>query len=155
MKLARPVPQRVGLGYDERHRAGKAAGRAEREAGMSRRYRVLLMASIGMALVGVLHASAQNSAKLTGELFIAGKTPLDPPPEEPKNTHAYVTIDGAAALQMYRSMRAKAEKDLCQEGNMIKRAGPLACSLARNGKAATCDYAIDLVNGALADGRPC
>ena len=122
---------------------------------MSRRHVIFLTGLIGIVTVLSLHASAQNSAKLTGELFIAGKTPLDPPPEEPKNTHAYVTIDGAAAMQMYRSMRAKPEKDLCREGNTMKSAGPLTCSLTPSGRGATCDYAIDLVNGALADGRPC
>jgi hypothetical protein len=122
---------------------------------MSRRPVIFLTGLIGIVTVLSLHASAQNAIKLGGELFIAGKTPLDPPPEEPKNTHAYVTTTGPAAMQMYRNMRAKPEKDLCREGNTMKSAGPLSCSLARNGKAATCDYAIDLVKGALADGRPC
>jgi hypothetical protein len=111
-----------------------------------------LAAAAGLA---VLHASAQEAIKLGGELFIAGKTPIDPPPKERKNTHAYITVSGPAAVAMYGNMRAKAVKDLCQEGNMIKRAGPLACSLAGNGTDATCDFSIDLGAGRLAAGKPC
>ena len=122
---------------------------------MSPRRAVWLACSLAIVVFGVLQANAQDAVKFGGSLFIAGKTPFDPPAGEPKNTHAYVTVSGPAALQMYRNMRAKAEKDLCQEGNMIKRAGPLACSLARNGKNATCDFSVDLLQGALADGRPC
>ncbi len=87
--------------------------------------------------------------------MIGGRTLIDPPPDEAKNSHAYVTVTGPAALQIYRNMRAKAQKDDCRDGNTIKEAGQLSCSLARNGKAATCDFAIDLVKGVLDGGRPC
>jgi hypothetical protein len=100
-------------------------------------------------------ALALDVTNLRGELFIAGKTVVDPPPTESQNSHAYVTIEGPAALRMYRNMRAKAEDDLCREGNKIKRAGNLACSVGRNGREASCDFALDLVNGTIAPGQPC
>jgi hypothetical protein len=100
-------------------------------------------------------ASAQNAIPLTGDVFIAGKTPVDPPPNEPKNSHAYMTVKGSAALRLYRAMRGKEEKDACEEGNRIKRAGSLSCSLAKNGRDATCDFSLDLIKGALDSGRTC
>lgn len=100
-------------------------------------------------------ALAQDAVPLKGNVFIAGKTPVDPPPNEPKNSHAYMTVTGPAALRIYRAMRGKEEKDACEEGTRIKRAGPLSCSLARNGKDATCDFSLDMIKGALDQGRAC
>lgn len=100
-------------------------------------------------------ALALDVSKLQGEMFVAGATTVDPPPNEPKNTHAYVTLTGPSALRMYQAMKAKAEDDLCQDDRKIKRAGSLACSVGKNGKDASCDFAVDLVKGAIANGRPC
>jgi hypothetical protein len=100
-------------------------------------------------------ASGQTATPLRGELFIAGKTPIDPPSSEPKNSHAYVTLAGPAALRMYRAMRAKEEANACETGKKLKRAGALSCSITADGKNASCDFAIDMITGALDDGRPC
>jgi hypothetical protein len=108
---------------------------------------------MGLAAVGLSHA--QEASPLRGEIFIAGRTAADPPSDEPKNSHAYMTVTGAAALRMYRAMRAKEEPNLCEEGKRMKRAGALTCSLTRDGRNASCDFAVDLLNGALDSGRPC
>ncbi len=100
-------------------------------------------------------AIALDVSKLQGELFIAGATTVDPPANEPKNTHAYVTITGPSALRLYQNMRAKAEDDLCQDGHKLKRTGKLSCSVGKNGKEASCDFALDLVSGQAATGRAC
>ena len=98
---------------------------------------------------------AQEISQLRGEVFIAGKTPVDPPPEEPKNSHAYMTVSGPAALRMYRTMRAKEEANLCGEGKRMKRAGALTCSVTRDGRNAACDFSVDLIKGVLDSGRAC
>jgi hypothetical protein len=99
--------------------------------------------------------AAQEISQLRGEVFIAGKTPVDPPPEEPKNSHAYMTVSGPAALRLYRAMRSAEEANLCEAGKRLKRAGALTCSVSRDGRNATCDFAIDLISGVLDSGRPC
>ncbi len=119
--------------------------------------RICLTAGL-IILVAVMMAppaSAQQATALRGEMFLAGKTAIDPPPNEPKNSHAYVTITGPAALRMYRAMRAKDEDNVCEPGKRIKRAGPLACSIGANGRDASCDFSVDLIKGQLNDGRPC
>jgi hypothetical protein len=98
---------------------------------------------------------AQEVSQLRGEAFLAGKTAVDPPPDEPKNSHAYMTVSGPAALRLYRAMRAKEEANLCEEGKRMKRAGALMCSVTRDGRNATCDFSVDLLKGVLDDGRPC
>lgn len=98
---------------------------------------------------------AQDVSQLRGEAFIAGKTPVDPPPDEPKNSHAYMTVSGPAALRMYRAMRAKEEANLCEQGKRMKRAGALTCSISRDGRNATCDFSVELIKGTLDSGRAC
>jgi len=119
--------------------------------------RYMLVVSTGIFLAALIGqaAMAQDVIALRGELYIAGKTPVDPPPNEPKNSHAYMLVTGPAALRMYRNMRAKEEPNLCEEGKTMKRAGPLMCSLAKNGREASCDFSVDLHNGRLDEGRPC
>lgn len=114
------------------------------------------MAAIAaLALLGSGAALAQETSPLRGEVFVAGKTPNDPPKDEQKNTHAYVTITGPAALRMYRSMRAREEENACETGKKMKRAGTLLCSITVDRKNASCDFSVDLIKGALDDGRPC
>lgn len=111
--------------------------------------------ALALTATGAQAAFALEVSKLQGEMFIAGATTVDPPPSEPKNTHAYVTISGPSALRLYQAMRAKPEDDLCQDGHKLKRAGKLTCSVGKNGKEASCDFALDLVTGTAAAGRAC
>lgn len=100
--------------------------------------------------------AAVETSSISGEVYIAGRPPIDPPPGASKISHAYLTLRGPGAVRIYRSMPASAEDDLCRgDGWKIKRAGHLACSLARDGKKAECDFAVELRQGALAPGNPC
>ena len=119
--------------------------------------RYMLVISMGACLAALTWqaAMAQDVLALRGELFIAGKTPVDPPPDEPKNSHAYLLITGPAAMRMYRNMRAKEEPNLCEEGKTMKRSGPLMCSITKNRREASCDFSVDLHNGRLDEGRAC
>jgi hypothetical protein len=112
-----------------------------------------------LALAAVLWnsalAQAQEFSDLRGTAFIASKTVIDPPPNEPKNTHAYLQLSGPAALQMYRNMRAKEERNDCETGKKLKRAGLLMCSLAADGRDASCDFSINLLTGRLENGQAC
>ena len=112
---------------------------------------VLVMSAIGAL---AQPSFGQTVSPLRGEVFIAGKSPVDPPSEEPKNSHAYVTVSGPAALRMYQAMRAKEEPNLCTSGK-LKRAGALVCSISADRRRGTCDFSIDLTKGALDAGRPC
>ena len=120
-----------------------------------RRWLIGRVLILGAGLLAAGACLAQEPLQLRGEVFIAGKTPIDPPPEEPKNSHAYMTVTGPAALRMYRAMTAKDEPNQCETGKRIKRAGPLSCSLSRDGRSARCDFSVNLRSGALDEGRPC
>jgi hypothetical protein len=114
-----------------------------------------LILGLGGLLLACVTSLAQEPAQLRGEMYIGGRTLIDPPPEEPKNSHAYLTVSGPAALQMYRAMTAREEANLCEQGKKMKRAGALNCSLSRDGRSASCDFSIELRKGVLDGGRPC
>lgn len=101
-------------------------------------------------------AVGQDVIALEGEMFIAGRYVIDPPSTDPTNSHAYITIQGAAAISIYRNMTAAEEEDVCRgDGWRLKRAGDLYCSMAAGGQEAECDFSVDLRDGSLAGGRPC
>jgi hypothetical protein len=132
------------------------AGTARRAAPRRRAVAVAALVAVLAPVCFVTPAPAQEAVALSGELFVAGRTAIDPPAREPKNSHAYFTVEGDAARRMFTSMRSKEEKDLCRgEGWKLKRAGNLYCSVAANGKDAACDFSVDMTKGALAPGKPC
>jgi len=120
--------------------------------------RTLILLALASAIT-VLHAgpfTAQESAEISGGVFIAGRTPIDPPPEEARQTHAYITLEGAGALRIYQSMNVASEDDLCLgDGAKIKRVGSVSCSLQADGRSAICDFSIDMTNGQTATGKSC
>jgi hypothetical protein len=106
--------------------------------------------------LAAIPAAGQDLLPLRGELFIAGEHAVDPPPNEPKVSHAYFTVSGPAALAMYHSMRAREENDLCHgPGWKLKRAGGLSCSIYARDAEAICTFAVGLRTGHVAAGRPC
>ena len=99
---------------------------------------------------------AQETTALRGELFVAGRHLVDPPPADSKTSHAYMTIKGAAAMRLFRNLPGKEEWDYCLGGQwMRKRAGNLSCSILRAKREAVCDFSVDLRDGTLTDGKPC
>jgi hypothetical protein len=124
------------------------AGTARRAAPRRRAVAVAALVAVLAPVCFVTPAPAQEAVALSGELFVAGRTAIDPPAREPKNSHAYFTVEGDAARRMFTSMRSKEEKDLCRgEGWKLKRAGNLYCSVAANGKDAACDFSVDIGAG--------
>jgi len=112
-----------------------------------------LMVTVGIGASFCMPAQAQTTP-LKGSMSIGGLTAIDAPPDEPKNTHAGFVIEGAAALRMFKAMKAKAEPDACMdEGWVSKFAGPMFCASSPNGKKATCFVRISLVDGTTEGSR--
>lgn len=115
-----------------------------------------LVAGAALAILPGPLAMGQDAVRLSGEMFVGGATLVDPPPGEARNTHAYLTVTGPAALRLYRTLTGPEEDDLCRgEGHKMKRAGTLSCSIVAGGQQAVCDFAVELRSGTLAAGRPC
>jgi hypothetical protein len=97
----------------------------------------------------------QHPIRLTGELFVAGATLVDPPPDEPTGTHAYLHLTGAAARRVFDALKAKEKTDACVPGRRLKAAGPVVCSVRGKVDDAYCDFALDLTRGVIASGSAC
>jgi hypothetical protein len=112
-------------------------------------------AAILMPLAAHAAGDMQHPDRLRGEMFIAGATLVDPPADEPRATHAYLTISGDAARRMYATLKAADEPDLCQPGRRLKRLGNITCTVGARPADARCDFSINLGDGSLAPGLVC
>ncbi len=106
-----------------------------------------------LLMLGTAAAQPQQPQRMTGEFFLGGTTLVDPPENEPRDSHAYLTVSGAAARRIFDAMRVREVADACQPGRRLRRVGQLQCSVGR--AEAECRFAIDLRSGALAAGGPC
>jgi hypothetical protein len=103
-------------------------------------------ACIFAALVVSSAAGAEPAAKpLSGTYAFAGKTLVDPPPDEPRDSHLLITLDGQAARDVYRKMKARRSRDGClDDGSMSKTFGGMQCTERVRPTRYTCAFSIDL-----------
>jgi hypothetical protein len=111
------------------------------------------MVALSIVAAFCIPAQAQTTP-LEGSMSIGGLTAFHAPPDKPKNTHAGFVIDGAAALRMFKAMKARAKPDECaDEGWVSKFAGPMFYALAPGGKKAACYVRISLIDGTTEGSR--
>ena len=111
--------------------------------------------TVAVVLAAAVHA-ASPPRPLTGTYMFTGKTLVDPPPSEPQDTHFVVTLDGAAARDLYQKLKATPRRDAClDDGSMTKRAGDVQCTATVKPKGHVCTFALDLAQRKLAAGAVC
>ena len=93
---------------------------------------------------------------LTGQFDLTGQTPVDPPPEEPRNTHLRIYLTGEAARTLYTNMKVTPQKAMCGEKNqrLEKTIGEMLCS-ASDGTKYECWFAIDIAKQKISGGWAC
>jgi len=95
-------------------------------------------------------AASQEPQPLTGTYAIAGKEAVDPPPDQPKDTHLQLYLSGNAARDLYKAMKVKPVADECiGDGAQSKFEGGIACTMHAGGKQYECSLAIDIKNQKL------
>jgi hypothetical protein len=115
-------------------------------------------AGVVFASINVLAAlgAIPNRQPLQGVLEIRGFTIVDPPPHEPRDTHAAFVIKGDAARLLYETMKIDAVKDDClADGSRRKQIGNLKCVHLMSGATYECDFAIDIEKQVVEVGRVC
>jgi len=99
-------------------------------------------------LIGSLAWAAQaadNSGNLRGNYYFHGKTLIDPPPGEAKDTHLGLVLEGNVARELYRKMKVKSEPDLClDDGSRTKTQGAISCTELAKKKGWRCEFGIEL-----------
>ena len=92
-------------------------------------------------------AASQEPKTLTGTYAIAGKEAVDPPPDQPRDTHLQLYLSGNSARDLYKAMKVKAVPDECiGSGAQSKFEGGIACTMHAGGKEFECSLAIDIKN---------
>lgn len=114
---------------------------------------MLLLCSLGAA---ALPQAAELAGGLAGEYRFHGKTLIDPPPDEARDTHLGLLLEGAAARDLYRRMQGRGERDPClDDGSRSKTRGPLRCTELAGKQGWRCEFAIQLDTLALVPDGAC
>jgi len=100
--------------------------------------------------------SAADYQPLQGSYKVGGATLIDPPGSEPQDTHFYVDLEGSAARDLYRAMKAKAKDGVCGEpGDLTKRSGGVQCTMVKGGKEYHCAFGVELGTQKVVAGVVC
>jgi hypothetical protein len=113
-----------------------------------------------LAIVALMFAAAAASAAdyqaLKGSYKVGGSTLYDPPGSEPQDTHFYLDLEGVAARDLYKAMKAKAQDGVCGEpGDLTKRSGGVQCTMVKGGKEYHCAFGLELRTQQVVSGVVC
>lgn len=101
-------------------------------------------------------AESLTEAPLSGSYFLAGKTLVDPPPGEARDSHLYLELTGRSARALYARMQARPQEDPCGDpGDRLKRQGAIQRTRAARGRDYRCWLGIDLDGQRVVNGRVC
>jgi hypothetical protein len=101
-------------------------------------------------------ALAADYQPLHGDYKLGGKTLIDPPESEAQDTHFYLDIDGNAARDLYKAMKAKPATGACGEpGDLTKRSGGMQCTMEKGGKQYHCAFGVELGTQRIVNGVTC
>lgn len=101
-------------------------------------------------------AGAADYAPLQGTYKIGGGTLIDPPESEAQDTHFYLDLEGNAAHDLYKALKAKAESGICGEpGDLTKRSGGVQCTMVKGGKEYHCAFGLELRTRNVVPGVVC
>ena len=105
---------------------------------------------------GVTYDRYPQMADLTGQFDITGRTAVDPPPEEGRDTHFRVYLTETAAKDLYERMNVPTSTERCgnAEGRTVKTIGDMTCIKTIDSRY-ECWFAIDIANQEINGGWSC
>ncbi len=104
----------------------------------------------------VAYAEYPNMTELTGQYDITGKTVIDPPHVEPRDTHFRVLLTGESARDLYNNMKVAPIEDICLgDGSLSKFIGNMQCTKLSGKEQYECRFSIDIENQVIAYGWAC
>ena len=113
--------------------------------------------ALAVGVLAALGALAQYPGMrvLTGEFDITGRTAVDPPSSEQRDTHFRVHLTGEAAQSLFEHMEVEPKPQKCGDrpGNREKRIGSMLCST--DGESFECFFAIDIQKQIVEGGWAC
>ena len=114
------------------------------------------IALAAVAFVLCLPALGADYQPIKGSYLVGGATLYDPPPGEAQDTHFYIDLEGSAARDLYKAMKAKAVAGACGEpGDLTKKQGGVQCTMANGGKEYHCAFGVELKTQRVVSGVVC
>ena len=112
-----------------------------------------------LAILAIACASTAAGAdyrSLQGTYMVGGETLIDPPQSEAQDTHFYLDLEGTAARDLYKALKAKAQDGVCGEpGDLTKRSGGVQCTMVKGGKEFHCAFGVELRTQRVVSGVVC
>ena len=88
--------------------------------------------------------------------MIGGATLIDPPADEPRNTHYYFFLKGSSAQALYDAIDAPAVRDECRDdGSLTRSVGNIQCLVSADGADYQCTFGINLSKQSIEPGSAC
>jgi hypothetical protein len=120
--------------------------------------RIAAVAATVVVLSTALAADAPypGMQPLTGQFDIAGATAVDPPADEPRDTHLRVHLTGEAARALYEHMKVSPEEHPCGDPEgLSKSIGSMTCLRRHADGGHECWFAIDIAEQRVEGGWAC
>jgi len=104
----------------------------------------------------IVDAEEANENLLKGTFTVRGETIIDPPKNEPKDTHMAFFLEGQAAQKLYDMMKVTPVRDECiDDGSITKSLGEMRCTKFTSGRSYECAFALDVANQKIVLGIVC
>ena len=114
-----------------------------------------LQACAALILVALWpHVRAADWKPLRGTYAVSARSVVDPPVEEPKDSHFRIQLSGDAAKDLYRAMKVAERRDECT-GAVAKRVGEMQCLAYQRENRYECHFAIDVMRQKIEHGVAC
>jgi hypothetical protein len=118
--------------------------------------RLLLLVSLVAAALPLAAIAAEQPKPLSGSFYFRGKTPVDPPPSEARDTHMLINLEGMAARELYDKMKVRAIRDQClDDGSLTKAVGDMQCTKLAGNKGYSCHFSINVPEQRIEVGLAC
>ena len=114
-----------------------------------------IIAGFGCLVAMYALAEYPGMKSLTGQFDVVGRHPIDPPPDEPPDTHFRVYLTGDAAKTLFEQMKVQAAPVLCgyYPDAREKRIGSMLCSTEN--REYECFFAINIQTQIIEGGWAC
>ena len=114
-----------------------------------------LIVVVAIAMLSATVYGDSLTKPINGSYYIAGRTVLDPAPNEAQDTHFRVYLTGTSAKSLYQTMKVKAKPDAClDDGSVSKQVGEMVCTRHKKGQF-SCAFAIDVMRQRINHAQVC
>jgi hypothetical protein len=116
---------------------------------------------LALLFAGTLALAAATTADpverpLQGSYVVAGATLVDAPPDEPRDTHLRLTLEGDAARELWDAMKVEPAYDEClDDGTRSKRVGEMQCWLQADDAMYRCAFAVEVATQRITSATAC